>query len=159
MQIAERISPSQLGAYYECCKPKVVYLILFTAFVGMLLSTDGMVPLDRMFWGLLGIGLAAAAGAALNHVIDEEIDQRMERTRSRPVAQGILPPLNVVMFACTLAILSTLILLTFVNTLTALLTLASMVGYAIIYTLFLKRSTPQNIVIGGAAGALPPVVA
>ncbi|MCB1619512.1 MAG: heme o synthase [Thiothrix sp.] len=158
MQIAERISPSQLGAYYECCKPKVVYLILFTAFVGMLLSTDGMVPLDRMFWGLLGIGLAAAAGAALNHVIDEEIDQRMERTRSRPVAQGILPPLNVVMFACTLAILSTLILLTFVNTLTALLTLASMVGYAIIYTLFLKRSTPQNIVIGGAAGAAPPVL-
>ncbi|MCB1639905.1 MAG: heme o synthase, partial [Thiothrix sp.] len=158
MQIAEQLASSQLSAYYECCKPKVVYLILFTAFVGMLLSTSGPIPLDLMFWGLIGIGLAAAAGAALNHVIDEEIDQRMERTRGRPVARGTLPPLNVVVFACALAMLSTLILLTFVNTLTALLTLASMVGYAIIYTLFLKRSTPQNIVIGGAAGAAPPVL-
>ncbi|MEZ5476150.1 MAG: heme o synthase [Thiolinea sp.] len=158
MQIAERMSQDNLRAYYECCKPKVVYLILFTAFVGMLLSTDGMIPLGKAFWGLIGIGFAAAAGAALNHVIDEEIDQRMERTRRRPVAQGTLKPANVVLFALGMASLSTLVLMTFVNTLTALLTLASMVGYAIIYTMFLKRSTPQNIVIGGAAGAAPPVL-
>lgn len=158
MPLAERLTQNTLAAYYECCKPKVVYLILFTAFVGMLLSTDGMIPLDKAFWGLIGIGLAAAAGAALNHVIDEEIDQRMERTRARPVATGTLKPLNVILFAVGMASLSTLILTSFVNTLTALLTLASMVGYAIIYTMFLKRTTPQNIVIGGAAGAAPPVL-
>lgn len=144
--------------YYECCKPKVVYLILFTAFVGMLLSTQGMVPLDKAFFGLLGIGLAAAAGAALNHVIDEEIDRRMERTKRRPIAQGNLSARNVVIFAVTLASLSMLVLFTQVNALTAMLTFASMIGYAVIYTMFLKRTTPQNIVIGGAAGAAPPVL-
>lgn len=158
MQLAEQMNSLNLRAYYECCKPKVVYLILFTAFVGMLLSTPGMIPLDKMFWGLIGIGLAAAAGAALNHVIDEEIDQRMDRTKERPVAQGVLKPLNVILFAVGMAALSALVLFAFVNTLTALLTMASMVGYAIIYTMFLKRSTPQNIVIGGAAGAAPPVL-
>ncbi|MGB1010922.1 MAG: heme o synthase [Thiolinea sp.] len=158
MQIAEQMNAFNFRAYYECCKPKVVYLILFTAFVGMLLSTPGMIPFDKMFWGLMGIGLAAAAGAALNHVIDEEIDQRMDRTKERPVAQGVLKPLNVILFATGMAALSALILFAFVNTLTALLTMASMVGYAIIYTMFLKRSTPQNIVIGGAAGAAPPVL-
>jgi protoheme IX farnesyltransferase len=144
--------------YLDCCKLKVVALIAFTALVGMLLSVDGMVPLDKAFWGLLGISLAAAAGAALNHVIDEDIDQRMERTRNRPVAQGNLKPVNVVIFALVLALISSLILYVFVNTLTMMLTLASMVGYAVIYTMFLKRSTPQNIVIGGAAGAAPPVL-
>lgn len=144
--------------YLDCCKLKVVGLIAFTALVGMLLSVDGMVPLDKVFWGLLGISLAAAAGAALNHVIDEDIDQRMERTRNRPVAQGNLKPVNVVIFALTLALISSLILYLFVNTLTMMLTLASMIGYAVIYTMFLKRSTPQNIVIGGAAGAAPPVL-
>ena len=158
MQLAEHMNTLNFRAYYECCKPKVVYLILFTAFVGMLLSTPGMIPLDKMFWGLIGIGLAAAAGAALNHVIDEEIDQRMDRTKQRPVAQGVLKPINVILFAVGMATLSALILFAFVNTLTALLTMASMVGYAIIYTMFLKRSTPQNIVIGGAAGAAPPVL-
>lgn len=144
--------------YLDCCKLKVVALIAFTALVGMLLSVDGMVPLDKAFWGLLGISLAAAAGAALNHVIDEDIDQRMERTRNRPVAQGNLKPVNVVIFALVLTLISSLILYVFVNTLTMMLTLASMVGYAVIYTMFLKRSTPQNIVIGGAAGAAPPVL-
>ena len=144
--------------YLDCCKLKVVGLIAFTALVGMLLSVDGMVPLDKVFWGLIGISLAAAAGAALNHVIDEEIDQRMERTRNRPVAKGNLKPVNVVIFAIVLALISSLILYAFVNTLTMMLTIASMVGYAIIYTMFLKRSTPQNIVIGGAAGAAPPVL-
>lgn len=146
------------SAYLACCKLKVIALIMFTALVGMLLSIDGIPPLSRMFWGLIGIGLAAAAGAALNHVIDEEIDQRMERTRDRPVAQGELAGRNVVFFSIALASLSALILYYFVNTLTMLLTLASMIGYAVIYTMFLKRSTPQNIVIGGAAGAAPPVL-
>lgn len=157
-QVIDNVQKSVWLAYYECCKPKVVYLILFTALVGMLLSTKGMIPLDTAFWGLLGIGFAAAAGAALNHVIDEEIDQRMERTRARPVAQGTLKPLNVILFAVSLSVISTTVLVLFVNTLTAMLTLASMVGYAIIYTMFLKRTTPQNIVIGGAAGAAPPVL-
>ena len=157
-QLAVKAENPVWAAYYECCKPKVVYLLMFTALVGMLLSTEGMIPLDKAFWGLVGIGLAAAAGAALNHVIDEEIDQRMERTRSRPVAQGTLKPINVIVFALIMAGLSALVLLVFVNTLTALLTMASMIGYAIIYTMFLKRSTPQNITIGGAAGAAPPVL-
>lgn len=158
MQLAATMSAINFKAYYECCKPKVVYLILFTAFVGMLLSTPGMIPLDTAFWGLLGIGLAAAAGAALNHAIDQSIDQNMDRTRARPVAQGVLKPFNVVVFALAMTSLSAIILFTFVNTLTALLTMASMIGYAIIYTVFLKHSTPQNIVIGGAAGAAPPVL-
>jgi protoheme IX farnesyltransferase len=158
MQIAQQMSTTNFQAYYECCKPKVVYLILFTAFVGMLLSTPGMIPLDKAFWGLSGIGLAAAAGAALNHAIDQTIDQRMERTRGRPVAQGVLKPVNVVAFALGMTLISSVILFQFVNALTALLTMASMIGYAIIYTMFLKHSTPQNIVIGGAAGAAPPVL-
>ena len=146
------------SAYLACCKLKVIFLIMFTALVGMLLSVDGIPPLSKVFWGLLGIGLAAAAGAALNHVIDEEIDQRMERTMNRPVATGELEPRNVMIFAITLAVLSAVILYVFVNTLTMMLTLASMIGYAVIYTMFLKRTTPQNIVIGGAAGAAPPVL-
>lgn len=149
---------SNWPAYLACCKLKVIALIMFTALVGMLLSVQGIPPLSNMFWGLLGIGLAASAGAALNHVIDEEIDQRMERTRGRPVARGELSPRNVVLFAVALAGLSALVLYLFVNTLTMMLTLASMIGYAVIYTMFLKRSTPQNIVIGGAAGAAPPVL-
>jgi protoheme IX farnesyltransferase len=146
------------SAYLACCKLKVVALIVFTALVGMLLSIDGFPPVDKVFWGLIGIGLAAAAGAALNHVIDKEIDQRMERTQNRPVAQGELAGRNVVIFALSLAALSALLLYVFVNTLTMMLTMASMVGYAVIYTMFLKRTTPQNIVIGGAAGAAPPVL-
>ena len=144
--------------YLELCKPKVVLLILFTALVGMFLSTDGLVPFYSWFWGLLGIGLAASAGAALNHWVDEEIDARMERTRSRPLPKGNISGRQAVTFALTLATLSMVILLAFVNTLTAALTFASMVGYAVIYSMFLKRSTPQNIVLGGAAGAAPPVL-
>jgi protoheme IX farnesyltransferase len=145
-------------AYLACCKLKVIALIVFTALVGMLMSVDGLPPLSNVFWGLLGIGLAAAAGAALNHVIDADIDQRMERTMNRPVAQGELAPRNVVVFALILASVSALVLYVFVNTLTMMLTMASMIGYAVIYTMFLKRSTPQNIVLGGAAGAAPPVL-
>ncbi len=144
--------------YFELCKPKVVVLILFTALVGMILSTESWVPFNAWFWGLIGIGLAASAGAALNHWVDQEIDARMERTHDRPLPRGNIGGRNAVIFALTLAALSMIVLVTFVNNLTAILTLASMVGYAVIYTMFLKRSTPQNIVLGGAAGAAPPVL-
>ncbi len=144
--------------YFALCKPKVVALILFTALVGMFLSTDGWMPFNAWFWGLTGIALAASAGAALNHWVDEEIDARMERTRDRPLPTGKISGRRAVAFALALAALSMAVLLTFVNALTAALTFASMVGYAVIYSMFLKRSTPQNIVLGGAAGAAPPVL-
>ena len=144
--------------YLNLCKPKVVLLILFTALAGMSLSTEGPIPFAAWVWGLIGIGLAASAGAALNHWVDEEIDTRMERTRGRPIPQGQISGTQAVIFALVLVTLSMAILVAFVNLLTAALTLASMVGYAIIYSMFLKRSTPQNIVLGGAAGAAPPVL-
>ncbi len=144
--------------YLELCKPKVVALILFTAAVGMFLSTDGWVPFDAWFWGLIGIGLAASAGAALNHWVDQEIDRQMARTRSRPLARGSITGRGAVVFSLSLATLSMVLLVAFVNILTAALTMASMIGYAVIYTMFLKRTTPQNIVLGGAAGAAPPVL-
>ncbi len=144
--------------YLALCKPKVVLLILFTALVGMFLSTDGLVPFNAWFWGLIGIGLAASAGAGLNHWVDREIDARMERTHHRPLPAGSINGRQAVIFSLSLAALSMVILLSFINLLTAALTLASMVGYAVIYSMFLKRSTPQNIVLGGAAGAAPPVL-
>jgi len=144
--------------YLALCKPKVVLLILFTALVGMFLSTDGWMPFQAVFWGLAGIGLAASAGAALNHWVDEEIDARMARTRDRPLPQGRISGRQAVVFALLLAALSMAVLSAFVNALTAALTFASMIGYAVIYSMFLKRSTPQNIVLGGAAGAAPPVL-
>ncbi len=144
--------------YFELCKPKVVALIVFTAAVGMFLSTESWIPFNAWFWGLIGIGLAASAGAAINHWVDQEIDARMDRTSGRPLPQGNIAGNNALIFALSLAVISMVILLSFVNVLTAALTLASMVGYAVIYTMFLKRSTPQNIVLGGAAGAAPPVL-
>jgi protoheme IX farnesyltransferase len=144
--------------YYELCKPKVVYLIVFTAIVGMLLSTDGAVQLDLFFFGTLGIGLAAASGAAINHWVDQRIDEVMERTHNRPLPQGEMSSTSALVFAISLGVISMFILVTQVNMLTALLTLMSLIGYAVIYTMFLKRSTPQNIVLGGAAGAAPPVL-
>lgn len=152
------LSQASWRDYFELCKPKVVALILFTAAVGMFLSTEGWVPFNAWFWGLIGIGLAASAGAALNHWVDQEIDARMDRTSARPLPQGSISGRGAVVFALSLAVLSMLVLVAFVNLLTAALTLASMVGYAVIYTMFLKRSTPQNIVLGGAAGAAPPVL-
>jgi protoheme IX farnesyltransferase len=144
--------------YYRLCKPKVVALIVFTAVVGMFLATPGMVPIDILIFASLGIGLSAASGAAFNHIIDQRIDALMARTRSRPLPKGKLSTVRAVMFASGLSVLSMAVLLLQVNQLTAWLTLASMVGYAVIYTVFLKRATPQNIVIGGAAGAMPPVL-
>ena len=144
--------------YYKLTKPKVVYLIVFTAMVGMLLAADGTVPIDIFISGLLGIGLAAASGAAINHVVDEHIDRIMERTRNRPLASGGLDQKSALIFAVSLGVLGISILVAFVNLLTAVLTFFSLVGYALIYTMYLKRATPQNIVLGGAAGAAPPLL-
>lgn len=144
--------------YYDLTKPKVVALILFTALVGMLLSTPGMVPVQPLVFGLLGIGLASAAGAALNHVVDQRIDGIMERTRNRPLPSGDLDAPHALGFALALVALSMLILATLVNALTAALTFAAFIGYAVIYTSYLKRATPQNIVWGGIAGAAPPLL-
>jgi len=144
--------------YYSLTKPKVVFLIVFTAMVGMLLATEGAVPLDIFVFGLLGIGLAAASGAAINHVGDEHIDRIMERTRNRPLASGELDQKSALIFALGIGALGITLLIVFVNTLTAVLTFFSLVGYALIYTMYLKRATPQNIVLGGAAGAAPPLL-
>lgn len=144
--------------YLGVCKLKVVALIVFTALVGMFLAVPGMVPLQVLVFGTLGIGMAAASAAAINHVVDQYADAQMERTNRRPVASGSLTSRNCMAFAVILGALSMLILVVFVNTLTAVLTFASLIGYAVVYTLYLKRATPQNIVIGGAAGAAPPVL-
>jgi protoheme IX farnesyltransferase len=144
--------------YLGVCKLKVVALIVFTAMVGMFLAVPGMVPLQAFVFGTLGIGMAAASAAAINHVVDQHADARMARTRNRPVASGHLTGRNCLAFALGLGGLAMWILVKFVNPLTAVLTFASLIGYAVVYTLYLKRATPQNIVIGGAAGAAPPVL-
>ncbi len=144
--------------YYTITKPRVVALIIFTAIVGMFLSVPELPNLLTLLFATFGIGLAAAAGAAVNHVLDEDKDSLMKRTRDRPIPSGRVETRSALIFACTLAAVSMLILTVVVNTLTSVLTFASLIGYAIIYTVFLKHATPQNIVIGGAAGAAPPVL-
>ena len=144
--------------YIGLCKLKVVALIVFTAVVGMFLATPGMVPLDALVFGTLGIGMAAASAAAINHLVDRSVDARMARTRDRPLPTGHVNPRNCLWFALSLGAVAMFILVAFVNTLTAVLTFMSLIGYAVIYTMYLKRATPQNIVIGGAAGAAPPVL-
>ncbi|MBI5041767.1 MAG: protoheme IX farnesyltransferase [Gammaproteobacteria bacterium] len=144
--------------YVGLCKLKVVALIVFTAIVGMFMATPGMVPLNALVFGTLGIGLAAASAAAINHLVDHRVDARMARTRNRPLPTGHMNPLNCLWFALSLGALGMLVLVVFVNTLTAVLTFLSLIGYAVVYTMYLKRATPQNIVIGGAAGAAPPVL-
>jgi protoheme IX farnesyltransferase len=145
-------------SFYELTKPRVVMLIVFTSIVGTLLAVPGMPPLDALIFGNLGVGLAAASAAVINHVLDERIDAQMSRTKRRPLPTGKLTPRAALLFAAVLAALSMAILTLLVNTLTALLTFASLIGYAVIYTVWLKRATSQNIVIGGAAGAAPPVL-
>ncbi len=144
--------------YLELCKPKVVALILFTAVVGMLLASPGMVPVNALLFGTLGIGLASASAAAINHVVDRRIDAIMGRTHGRPLPQGAVSPRQALIFALLIGALAMLLLVAFVNTLTAVLTFFSLIGYAVVYTMYLKRATPQNIVIGGAAGAAPPLL-
>ncbi len=149
---------SQWRDYLEICKPKVVLLLVFTAVVGMVLSVPGMIPLQEAFFGIVGIGLAAASAAAINHVVDQKADSKMHRTRSRPLPSGSLTTAECLWFAVIIGSVSMLILTLLVNPLTAGLTFLSLIGYAVIYTMYLKRATPQNIVIGGAAGAMPPVL-
>ncbi len=145
-------------SYYELTKPKVVLLIVFTAIVGTLLATPGMPPLGALIWGNLGIALAASCAAAINHVLDQKIDEKMARTRHRPLPTGTVKTTQALLFAAALGVLSMLVLWLLVNPLTAVLTFLSLIGYAVIYTVWLKRATSQNIVIGGAAGAAPPVL-
>jgi protoheme IX farnesyltransferase len=144
--------------YFELTKPRVVALIMLTAVVGTLLAAPGLPPLDALIFGNLGIALAAASAAAINHVLDRRIDARMARTRKRPLPSGHLAPTQALAFAVLLGVASMVILVGCVNVLTAALTFASLIVYAVIYTVWLKRATPQNIVIGGAAGAAPPVL-
>jgi len=144
--------------YYDLTKPRVVMLIVFTAFVGMLLAVPGMPNLTLVFWSCLGIGMAASSGAAMNQIIDIQADAKMARTKNRPLPQGNLKVWQAVCFALFLAIVSMLVLVKYVNILTAILTFASMIGYGVIYTVFLKPATPLNIVTGGAAGAAPPLL-
>jgi len=144
--------------YYELTKPRVVMLIVFTAIVGMFLAVPTVPPLYVLMFGAVGIGLAASSAAAINQILDARVDARMARTMHRPLVVGSVSETQAIIFAALLCIVAMLILSLLVNPLTALLTFASLIGYAFIYTVFLKRSTPQNIVIGGAAGAAPPVL-
>jgi heme o synthase len=144
--------------FLELTKPKVSLLIVFTAVVGMVLASPGMVPLSALIFGTLGIAMASGSAAAFNHVLDRRIDEKMARTRRRPLPMGHLLKSQAVIFASLLAVGAMLVLWPSVGALTAVLTFCSLIGYAIVYTLWLKRATPQNIVIGGAAGAAPPVL-
>jgi protoheme IX farnesyltransferase len=144
--------------FLELTKPKVVLLILLTAVVGMFMATPGAVPLDILFWGTLGIGLASGGAAVVNHVVDQKIDQMMARTHKRPVATGKINDRQAIIFATFLSLSAMIVLYIFVNPLTAVLTLLGLVGYAFVYTMYLKRATPQNIVIGGLSGAIPPLL-
>ena len=144
--------------FYELTKPRVVMLIVFTAVVGMFLSTPGMVPWSVLLYATVGIGLAAGSAASINHLLDQKADAVMARTRARPLPTGSLTSRQALSFALLLGVASMLLLVVKVNLLTAALTFLSLIGYAVIYTVFLKHATPQNIVIGGAAGAAPPVL-
>jgi len=162
---AEPVAPSRLArplaawqAYVEVTKPRVVALMAFTVLVGMLLATQGPLPLPVLLFGTLGIALMAAAAAAVNHLVDRRIDALMTRTRHRPLPRGLLSGKQVLAFAALLGAAGMALLLHFTNLLCAALTLASLLGYAVVYTMYLKRATPQNIVIGGAAGAAPPLL-
>jgi len=144
--------------YLSLTKPRVSLLIVFTAIVGMVLASPGMVPLPALVFGTLGIAMASGSAATLNHILDRRIDQQMARTRRRPLATGSLRTSRALVFAGLLCVGSMLVLWLSVGSLCALLTFSSMIGYAVIYTVWLKHATPQNIVIGGAAGAAPPLL-
>ena len=140
------------------CKPRVVMLMILTSLVGMFLAVPGMVPVDVIVLGNLGIALVAGSGAVVNHLIDRKIDVVMKRTHNRPIPQGRVDPLQAGVFAAVIGLAGMAVLLLWVNPLSAWLTLASFIGYAFIYTGYLKHATPQNIVIGGLAGAMPPLL-
>ena len=144
--------------YLELTKPKVVALMLLTAVIGMCMAVPGFVPWQALVFGNLGIALCAGSAAAVNHLVDQRIDQVMARTSNRPLAKGRVGTAQAMAFALVLGLAGMVLLLVYVNALTAWLTLASLLGYALVYTVFLKRATPQNIVIGGLAGAAPPLL-
>lgn len=145
--------------YFDLCKPKVVALLLLTSIVGVVLASPPyQISLFILVMSTLGIGLAAAAGAAINQIVERENDSKMARTEGRPLPQGKVSQQNAFIFAVLLAAISMFILTGFINVLTAVLTFASMIGYAVVYTMYLKKATPQNIVIGGLAGATPPLL-
>jgi len=147
-----------LKQYWSLTKPRVVALIVFTAVIGMFLAVPGLPPLRKALLGTLGIWLAASSAAAINQLLDSRIDAQMARTSWRPLVSGTLTPRQALVFALVLATVSMAVLALGVNAITALLTFASLIGYAVVYTVYLKRATPQNIVIGGLAGAAPPLL-
>ena len=156
--IKTKTGVSRAQDYLELTKPKVVALLVLTAWVGMMLAVPGLPDLATVLVATVGIGLLSAAAAAMNHVVDQRIDAQMARTYSRPVAKGRISTAQATSFAFSLALCGFVLLYLAVNALTAWLTLASLFGYAVVYTMFLKRATPQNIVIGGLAGAMPPLL-
>ena len=147
-----------LKSYYQLCKPNVVYMMLICAFVGMLLAEQTVSSYSYLFIALTGIALCAASAAAINQVVDREADASMTRTDQRPLPKGELSVMHASIFAFVIGLLGALILYFYVNVLTMILTIGSLIGYAFIYTIYLKRATPQNIVIGGLAGAAPPLL-
>ena len=154
----DKNKPVSWRDYLELCKPNVVALMILTSLIGMLLSTTQLVALDILILGNLGIALCAGSAAAVNHIVDRHVDDKMARTANRPLAQGRLSPNQATVFALLTGLAGMAVLIVFTNLLTAWLTLASLIGYAFVYTMFLKRATPQNIVIGGLAGASPPLL-
>lgn len=156
--ILEEAKQTSWKDYLSLCKPKVVLVMLLTALVGMLLAQESLPSIVQMFIGLIGIALASGSAAAVNHVMDRKIDQKMARTKGRPLPQGKLTAKQAISFAGCIGVLGIGMLAVFVNLLTAWLTLFALIGYAVVYTVWLKRATPQNIVIGGLAGAAPPLL-
>lgn len=158
MQSISQTNQAHWHDYYELTKPRVVVLIVFCGIVGMFLATPALPSLNVLFFGALGIGLSASSAAVINHVLDAQIDAKMSRTKNRPLPQGKISQKKALVFSFILCVISMLMLLFRINLLTTILTFFSLIGYAVIYTVYLKRATPQNIVIGGAAGAAPPVL-
>ncbi|MFL6547079.1 MAG: heme o synthase [Povalibacter sp.] len=158
METSSSVQHATWRDYYELGKPRVVMLIVFTAIVGMFLAVPGLPPPQALLLGTIGIGLAASCAAAINHVLDRRFDAQMARTRNRPLPTGHVTELQALSYATLLGVISMVLLTGWVNGLTAVLTFFSLIGYAVIYTVWLKHATPQNIVIGGAAGAAPPVL-
>ena len=156
--VVSELEEASFDDYFELTKPKVVALMILTSIIGMFLSVPGMVPFHILILGNVGIAFCAGSAAVINHVVDRKIDLKMSRTLNRPVARGRVQPYQAMFFSVILGLLGMAILLVFINALTAWLTLASLFGYAVIYTSYLKRATPQNIVIGGLAGAVPPLL-
>ena len=158
MTTTPNAAPVTWRDYKELTKPNVVLLMILTAAIGMFMAVPGMVPLHVLILGNLGIALCAGSAATINHLVDQRIDRQMARTFKRPVAQGRVAPRQAAVFAAGIGVLGMAILMIWINALTAWLTFASMLGCVVVYTMFLKRATPQNIVIGGLAGAAPPLL-